>query len=41
MTDFQNDVPPSSLRFDDIHLTLDGYEVVAQKVKELIDARGW
>jgi lysophospholipase L1-like esterase len=41
VTDFQNDRPPASLRFDDIHLTVDGYMVVAQKVKELIDTRGW
>jgi lysophospholipase L1-like esterase len=39
--DFQNDVPPSSIRFDKIHLTLDGYVLVGKKVKELIEARGW
>lgn len=39
--DHQNDVPPSSLRFDGIHLNDAGCRAVAQKLREFIDARGW
>lgn len=43
LIDFQNDVPPSSLRFpnDSIHLNNDGSVLVAQKVSDFISARGW
>lgn len=41
VADAQNDVVPSSLRFDEIHLNNDGSVLVAKKVKELLDARGW
>lgn len=41
MADHQMDLVPSSLRFDEIHLNNDGSVLVAQKVKALIDARGW
>jgi lysophospholipase L1-like esterase len=39
--DHQNDLPPSSLRFDGIHLNDAGCNAVASKLKEFIDARGW
>ncbi len=39
--DFQNDVVPSSLRYDEIHLRNEGSVLVARKVQEFIDARGW
>ena len=41
VADAQNDVVPSSLRFDEIHLNNDGSVLVAKKVKEFLDARGW
>ncbi|WP_427912300.1 SGNH/GDSL hydrolase family protein [Ramlibacter sp. MMS24-I3-19] len=37
----QADLPARSLRWDEVHLTADGYAVLAKKIKELIDARGW
>ena len=39
--DFQNDVPPSSLRGDVIHLSVAGWVFVASKLKEYFGARGW
>jgi hypothetical protein len=41
VADAQNDVIPSSLRFDEIHLNNDGSVLVAKKVKEFLDAKGW
>jgi lysophospholipase L1-like esterase len=41
VVDAQNDVIPSSLRFDEIHLNNDGSVLVARKVKEFLDAKGW
>lgn len=41
VTDMQNDVIPASLRFDEIHLNNDGSVLVAKKVKEFLDAKGW
>jgi len=41
VTDFQNDVPPSSLRFDVIHLNNNGSVFVAGKLRDFFDARGW
>jgi len=38
---FQADLPARSLRWDEVHLTVDGSTVLARKVKELIEARGW
>lgn len=35
------DIVPGSLRSDNIHLTMQGYMLVAQQVKAFIDARGW
>jgi hypothetical protein len=41
--DFQNDVPPSSLRFpgDIAHLINDGSVLVAQQIFNFINAKGW
>lgn len=41
VADYQNDVVPSSLRFDEIHLNNDGSVLVATKVRQFIDAKGW
>lgn len=41
VADFQNDVVPSSMRYDDIHMRNSGSVLVAKKVKEFIDAEGW
>jgi lysophospholipase L1-like esterase len=41
VADVQNGDVPSSLRIDEIHLDNDGSLLVAAKIKELIDARGW
>ena len=38
---FQADLPARSLRWDEVHLTFDGYVAVAKKVRELITSRGW
>lgn len=40
-TDLANDVPASALRADDIHLNGFGAEVVATRLKALLDQRGW
>lgn len=37
----QADLPARSLRWDEVHLTLDGYIALAREIKSLIDARGW
>jgi hypothetical protein len=39
--DLQEDVPASSLRFDAIHLNGHGSEMVARRIKEYIEAKGW
>jgi lysophospholipase L1-like esterase len=39
--DFQNDVVPSSLRSDEIHLRNEGSVLVAERVKQFIDTKGW
>lgn len=39
--DVQNGDVPGSLRLDEIHLDNDGSLLVAAKIKELLDARGW
>ncbi len=41
VADFQNDVVPSSMRYDEIHMRDSGSALVAKKVKEFIDAKGW
>ena len=41
VVDRQDDVPPSSLRVDGIHLNEAGSTAVARKVLELITAKGW
>lgn len=39
--DHQNDVLPSSLRYDEIHMRNEGSVIVAKAVKQFIDAKGW
>jgi len=39
--DFRNDLVPSSLRSDAIHLKDEGCHVVAARIKEFIAAKGW
>jgi hypothetical protein len=39
--DARNDVVPSSLRFDEIHLNNDGSVLVARRVRDFLDAKGW
>jgi lysophospholipase L1-like esterase len=39
--EIDKDLPSSSLRFDGIHLTGDGDEVVGRRLIEFIRARGW
>jgi hypothetical protein len=41
VADHANDVVPSSLRYDDIHLRNEASVIVAQRVKQFIDAKGW
>jgi lysophospholipase L1-like esterase len=41
LIDHANDVPPSSLRSDALHLNLRGEMLLAQHVKAAIEARGW
>jgi hypothetical protein len=41
VADNANDVVPSSLRYDDIHMRNDGSVLVAQAVKQFVDAKGW
>ncbi|HDR9028756.1 TPA: hypothetical protein QDB14_002956 [Burkholderia vietnamiensis] len=39
--DFNNDIPPSSLRSDPTHLNDAGYAIVAKAVANLITLKGW
>lgn len=41
VAEFQADVPSSSLRFDAVHLTGFGSEVVARRLKTFIESKGW
>jgi len=41
LTDIGNDIPPDSLRVDNVHLSAAGYQVVAEILDEEIRARGW
>lgn len=35
------DLPARSLRWDEVHLTLDGYTAVARRIRDEIASRGW
>ena len=39
--ELDDDVPSSALRFDDIHLTGPGADVVARRLREYLQSRGW
>jgi lysophospholipase L1-like esterase len=39
--DFQNDLPPTSLRFDTIHPNEAGCDAIAKKLQEYFSSRGW
>lgn len=39
--DHANDLVPTSLRFDTIHLNASGCQAVAAKIKEVITSKGW
>lgn len=39
--DLQEDVPASSMRFDAIHFNGHGSEMVAGRIREYIEAKGW
>lgn len=41
VTDFNNDVLPSSLRSDALHLNTAGYGVVAQTIKNVLTLKNW
>lgn len=41
LIDHGRDIPPTSIRIDNIHLTPTGYNFVAAKIKAFIDAAGW
>jgi lysophospholipase L1-like esterase len=41
VADVQNDLVPSSMRIDDIHLNYKGQELAVQKVRDFINAKGW
>lgn len=41
VVDFQDDVPPTSLRADGVHLNAAGAMAVAQRVMAFIAAKGW
>jgi hypothetical protein len=41
VADFNADVPPASLRNDEIHLRNDGSVIVAQRIRQFIEAKGW
>lgn len=39
--DFAKDIPPTSLRWDDIHLRDEGYLYIARRLQQFITDRGW
>lgn len=39
--DHENDIVPTSLRRDPLHMNASGSLAIASKVKELVEARGW
>jgi len=41
VTDYNNGITPSSLRVDGIHLNTTGNNLVADKVYEFFNSRGW
>lgn len=41
VADFQSDVLPSSFRYDEIHMRNEGSVLVAQRVKQALDDKGW
>ncbi|MBG9388552.1 hypothetical protein [Caenimonas aquaedulcis] len=41
VADYNNDVIPTSLRHDEDHLNNDGSVLVAQRVRDFINAKGW
>jgi hypothetical protein len=41
VADHNNDVPPSSLRYDEIHLAQPGSAYAAQLIRDFIVAKGW
>lgn len=41
VADFNIDVPPSSLRYDEIHLRYEGWLAVSQRLQQFIAAKGW
>jgi len=41
VTDHANDIPPSSLRYDNIHFNAAAYAIVAKAVADRISAPGW
>lgn len=41
VANFQEDVPPRSLRYDEIHQNNEGAELVTDWLKGILDARGW
>ena len=41
VANFQDDVPPRSLRYDEIHQNNEGADVVTDWLKRHLDARGW
>jgi lysophospholipase L1-like esterase len=41
VADFNNDITPTSLRFDRIHLNTAGCDLVAAQIKQFLAAKGW
>lgn len=41
VADFQDDVPPTSLRADGVHLNVRGYLLVAEQVLQFLASHGW
>jgi lysophospholipase L1-like esterase len=41
VADVQNDLVPTAMRIDDVHLSYKGQELAAQKVRDFIIAKGW
>ena len=41
VADFNNDVVPTSLRYDEIHLRQEGSSLAAQLIRDFIVAKGW
>lgn len=41
VANFQDDVPPRSLRYDEIHQNNEGADLVTEWLKGILDAKGW